>query len=199
MFKNITQLLIVLAIIVASIFVWEKIKNFNLFSSVTTTTHNMVLKEISTLGKLELAKFAFRDVVEQEIDVQYLPNPKALLVVQGEAIGCLDLTKVTTDDIATKGDTIIVHLPEPELCSYKIDHEKTKIHSTEFAFMNEQELLNNAYRKAEKQIQESALEMGILTQTKKNAELILMPLLEKISGKKVLLQYPMTAILRQPK
>ena len=199
MLKNLSQILIILAVSIASIFVWEKIKNFNLFSAETKTTHNLVLQEISTLGKLELAKFAFRDVVEQEIDVQYLPNPKALLVVQGEAIGCLDLTKVKTDDISTKNDTIIIHLPDPELCSYKIDHEKTKIHSTEFAFMNEEKLLGDAYKKAEKQIQESAMEMGILEQTKQNAKLVLVPLLEKISGKKVVLLYRMSATLGQPK
>lgn len=194
------QVGIVVIVIVLSIFLWEKFKGFNPFAiKDIQTTHNMVLKEMRVLGKLELANFAFRDVVEQELVREYLPNPKAILIVQGEAIGCIDLTKISADDIATKDDTLIVHLPDPELCSYRIDHSKSKIYDTEYAFMNEQSLMNEAYTRAEAKIKQSALEMGILDQTKKNAELVLKPLLENISGKKVVLQYQMKATLERLK
>lgn len=194
------QVGIVAVVIVLSIFLWEKFKDFNPFSiKDIQTTHNMVLKEMRVLGKLELANFAFRDVVEQELVREYLPNPKAILIVQGEAIGCIDLTKISADDIASKDDTLIVHLPDPELCSYRIDHSKSKIYDTEYAFMNEQSLMNEAYTRAEAKIKQSALEMGILDQTKKNAELVLKPLLENISGRKVVLQYEMKATLERLK
>lgn len=186
--------------VILSIFLWEKFKNFNPFTiRDIQTTHNIVLKEMTVLGKLELSNFAFRDVVEQELVRDYMPNPKAILIVQGEAIGCIDLTKIKAEDIITKGDTLIVHLPDPELCSYKIDHSKSKIYDTEYAFMNEQSLMNEAYTRAEAKIKESALEMGILEQTKKNAELVLKPLLENVSGKKVVLQYRMKATLERLK
>ncbi len=159
----------------------------------------MVLKEMSLLGKLELANFAFRDIVEQELVRDYLPNPKAILIVQGEAIGCIDLSKVKAEDISSKNDTLIIHLPDPELCSYKIDHSKSKIYDTEYAFMNEQSLMNEAYTRAEDKIRESALEMGILEQTKKNANLVLKPLLENVSGKKVVFQYRLKATLERLK
>jgi hypothetical protein len=179
---------------------WEKLKQFNFFEIKNTkTTHNMVLKEISSLGKLELAKFIFRDIVEQELVREYLPNPKAILIVQGEAVGCIDLTKIKADDISVAADTIIVHLPDAELCSYKIDHSKSKIYQAEYAFMNEQLLMNEAYAKAENQIRQTALEMGILEQTQKNVDLVLKPLLENISGKKVILKYRLQAILKKPR
>jgi Protein of unknown function (DUF4230) len=200
MFRNYFKIVVVFIIIVASIFLWEKLKDFNFFAvKEIKTTHNMVLKEMTLLGKLELANFAFRDVVEQELVRDYLPNPKAILIVQGEAIGCIDLTKVKAEDIATKDDTLIVHLPDPELCSYKIDHSKSKIYDTEYAFMNEQSLMNEAYTRAEDKIKQSAIEMGILEQTKKNANLVLKPLLENISGKKVILQYRLKATLERLK
>ena len=50
-------------------------------------------------------------------------------------------------------------------------------------------MISEAYKKAESQIQKSALEMGILDQTRANAGKILQPLLEKSSGKKVLIRY----------
>lgn len=200
MSKRYFQLIILIGTIILSIFLWEKFKHFNPFEvKDIKTTHNMVLKEMSVLGKLELANFTFRDVVEQELVRDYLPNPKAILIVQGEAIGCIDLTKITADDITTKDDTLIVHLPDPELCSYKIDHSKSKIYDTEYAFMNEQLLMNEAYSRAESKIKQSALEMGILEQTKKNANLVLKPLLENISGKKIVLQYRMSATLNRLK
>ena len=200
MIKTYIRVIGVIGIIALSIFLWEKIKHFNVFGiTETRTTHNIVLKEMTLLGKLELANFAFRDVVEQELVRDYLPNPKAILLVQGEAIGCIDLTKIKLEDIATNGDTLIVHLPDPELCSFKIDHSKSKIYDTEFAFMNEQPLLNEAYARAETKIQESALQMGILEQTKKNANLVLKPLLENISGKKVVLRYRLKGTLERLK
>lgn len=200
MIKRYIQVIAILVLIVFSIFLWEKFKNFNPFTiKDIKTTHNMVLKEMTILGKLELANFTFRDVVEQELVRDYLPNPKAILIVQGEAIGCIDLTKIKPEDVASKDDTLIVHLPDPELCSYKIDHSKSKIYNTEYAFMNEQLLMNEAYARAESKIKESALEMGILEQTKKNADLVLKPLLENISGKKVVLQYRMKGTLMRLK
>jgi Protein of unknown function (DUF4230) len=200
MLRSYLKILLVIAIVVVSIFVWEKLKNFDFFQvKEIKTTHNMVLKEMSLLGKLELSNFAFRDVVEQELVRDYLPNPKAILIVQGEAIGCIDLTKVKAEDIASKDDTLIVYLPEPELCSYKIDHSKSKIYDTEYAFMNEQSLMNEAYTRAEDKIKQSAIEMGILEQTKKNANLVLKPLLENISGKKIVLQYRLKASLERLK
>jgi hypothetical protein len=198
--KSYFQILVIVVTIVLTIFLWEKFKNFSPFAvKDIQTTHNLVLKEMTVLGKLELSNFSFRDVVEQELVRDYLPNPKAILIVQGEAIGCLDLTKIKPEDIASKDDTLIVHLPDPELCSYRIDHSKSKIYDTAYAFMNEQSLMNEAYTRAEAKIKQSALEMGILEQTKKNAELVLKPLLENISGKKVVLQFEMKATLERLK
>lgn len=200
LFKGYFQIIVVLVTIILTIFLWEKFKNFSPFAiKDIQTSHNLVLKEMTVLGKLELSNFSFRDVVEQELVRDYLPNPKAILIVQGEAIGCLDLTKIKPDDIATKDDTLIVHLPDPELCSYRIDHSKSRIYDTEYAFMNEQALINEAYTSAEAKIKQSALDMGILEQTKKNAELVLKPLLESISGKKVVLLFEMKATLERIK
>ncbi len=200
LFKGYFQIIVVLVTIILTIFLWEKFKNFSPFAiKDIQTSHNLVLKEMTVLGKLELSNFSFRDVVEQELVRDYLPNPKAILIVQGEAIGCLDLTKIKPDDVATKDDTLIVHLPEPELCSYRIDHSKSRIYDTEYAFMNEQALINEAYTSAEAKIKQSALDMGILEQTKKNAELVLKPLLESISGKKVVLLFEMKATLERIK
>jgi hypothetical protein len=196
MIKTGIQILVLIVAIVFSIFVWEKIKNFSFFSKTeVTTTHNIVLKEMTALGKLELVKYAYRDVVEQNIAIDFLPDPKAILIVQGEAIGCMDLSKIKAEDIHSKGDTLIVTLPEPEVCQHRIDHSKSKIYNTEYAFMNESLLIDEAYKKAEVQILSSALSSDILTQTQKNGELLLRPLIENLSKKKVVFKYELSAHL----
>jgi hypothetical protein len=157
----------------------------------TETTHTIVLQEISAMGKLELVKYNFKDVVEREVVKMWLPNAKAVLIVQGEAIGCVDLTQVEIGDISSEDETLVVNMPEPELCVFKIDHSKSRIYNTEFAFTEEGKLVEEAYKQAEKQIMKSAQDMGILEQTKENARKILTPVLEKASGKKVILKFPM--------
>jgi hypothetical protein len=157
----------------------------------TQAMHTVVLQEISSMGKLELVKYNFKDVVEQQIVKTWLPNAKAILIVQGEAIGCVDLTKLEIADITSDSETLVVNMPEPELCVFKIDHSKSRVYNTEYAFNEEAKLVQEAYKQAEKQIQKSALDMGILDQTKINAKKILTPMLEKVSGKKVVIKFPM--------
>ncbi|QRR03453.1 DUF4230 domain-containing protein [Dyadobacter sandarakinus] len=159
------------------------------------TMHTLVLQEVSAMGKLELVKYNFKDVVEQEVVKTFLPNAKAVLIVQGEAIGCVDLTKIVIGDITSDDQTLVVNMPDPELCVFKIDHSKSKVYHTEYAFTEEAKLVQEAYRQAEKQIQKSALDMGILDQTRENARKILTPVLEKASGKKVLIRFSPNAVI----
>ena len=202
-FRLLLRVVFAVVLISGVIALWEAFKTGNWFSlgaeNETQTTHAVVLEEVQALGKLELVRYNFKDIVEHEQVTKWLPNAKAVLIVQGEAIGCIDLTKITTSDVTEASDTVIVHLPEPELCSYKIDHSKSKVYNTEYAFMEEAKLVQAAYQHAEQQIQKAALEMGILEQTKQNANQILKPVLEKVSGKKVVLRYPMKATLAKPR
>lgn len=201
--RSLLRLLLFVVLIFGIISIWESIKTKNWFSfgntNDTETTHAMVLQEVQALGKLELARYNFKDIVEHEQINQLFPNSKAVLIVQGEAVGCIDLTKITTSDVTGESDTVVVHLPEPELCNYKIDHSKSKVYNTEYTFLDEAKLVQEAYRHAELQIQKSALDMGILEQTKQNANQILKPVLEKISGKKIVLRYRMKATISRPR
>lgn len=193
------RLAVIVVLLIGARAIWNSVMHGDglksLFSGKdqTETVHTIVLQEITAMGKLELVKYNFKDVVEQEIVKMWLPNAKAVLIVQGEAIGCVDLTKINIADITSEQETLVVHMPEPELCVFKIDHEKSKVYNTEYAFMEEAKLVQDAYKQAEKQIQKSALDMGILKQTEENATKILTPVLEKVSGKKVILKFPMSA------
>ncbi len=168
-----------------------------------TITQTIVLQEINRIGKLELVRYNFKDILEYEkkrelIENQTLKawipftipldNAKIVLIVKGEAVGCIDLTKIKDSDLSFTGDTLIAYLPEPELCSYRINHDQSKVYDVQNAD-EEAMMVQEAFKVAESKIKASALEMGILDQTRINAEKILQPLLEKTSGKRVLLRY----------
>ncbi|MES2519326.1 MAG: DUF4230 domain-containing protein [Bacteroidota bacterium] len=193
MLRRLIRLIPLFLVVFLAIFAWEKLKDFkNPFSSgEVEVSHNVLLQQISSMGKLELVKYNFRDVVESKIKKDLLPDAKVLLIVSGEATGCLDLTKIKVSDIAENGDTLVIHLPEPEICNYKIDHSKSRVYDTEYAFLDEAKLVDNAFQKAESEIAQNAQSMGILEQTKKSAEQVLKPFLENVSKKKVVFQYAM--------
>ena len=171
--KLILRLLLLIVLVAGIITLWEAFRTGRWFPSWgedrPETTHAIVLKEMQVLGKIELVKYNFKDVVEHEIVRPWMPNPKAILIVQGEATGCIDLTKIKVADFTSEKDTLVVYLPEPELCNYKIDHSKSKVYNTEFALLEEADLVQEAYKQAESQIQKSAYEMGILEQTKQKS------------------------------
>ena len=191
------QLVFIFLLIVGVISLWENwrtgdwLPNWFSQKNKLENTQTVVLQEITSLGKLELVRYNFKDIVEQQITKMWLPDAKAVLIVQGEAVGCVDLTQMDIADIEAGQDTLVVHLPEPELCFFKIDHDRSKVYNTEYAFMEEAQLVQEAYKQAERQIRQSALDMGILDQTRENARKMLTPILERTSGKKVVLLFPM--------
>ncbi len=179
---------------------------------IETTT---ILNEIENIGRLELVKYRFKEIFDyQKLSeskavgsailktYDFNPDLKVVLIATGEAVGCIDLQKMDTSDIRAHGDTIIISLPAPELCYYKLDLENTKIYSfnkeswLSRLFSDDEEknqALEAAYRKAEKAIREAALQSGILTQTNENAVNMLTPMLENLTGKSVLLITAMPA------
>lgn len=155
-----------------------------------TVTHNTVLTEVEALGKLELVRYRFKDVVEYRRSSRYplLPDAKVALVVGGEAVGCLDLRKIRPQDVVFEGDSLVrVFLPAPELCSFQIKHDQSRVFSTENGFFQDADLVDQGYKYAERQVRNAALRSGILTQTQRNAEQILLPMLRTLTGRQVVL------------
>jgi len=177
-------------IIILGIVLWNKDQNEVISESKSTTT---ILTEMESLGKLELVKYNFKEITElKELSKKYFkifqlgPDSKIALISEGQAVGCLDLTKINKEDISQSEDTLYVRLPDPELCYYKLDLSKTKIYSLQTNPLNdEKEFIKRAYKEAEEDIKRAALSGGILDQTTANAEKMLKPLLKKLTSKEI--------------
>ncbi len=190
--NSLLRLLVIVLLLAGLIAVWEQIRGtgwFTRFTRSETPARSIILTKITALGKLELVRYTFKDVVEHELARMIIPNASAVLIVEGEAVGCIDLSRVKPGDIRPNGDSLLVQLPRPELCGWKINHERSRVYDTRYAFLDESQLVSDAYRRAEQQIKQSALRGGILDQTRRNADQLLRPLLEQLSGKKVRLMY----------
>ena len=169
--------------------IWEQVRAASWLSRFTRqpdkTTHSVVLERVVALGKIELVRYTFKDIVEHEQANLLLPNSRAVLIVEGEAVGCIDLTKLRPADVVTEGDSLLVRLPAPELCTWKINHERSRVYDTNYTFLNEAQLVSDAYRQAERQVRASAMQSGILDQTRRNAVTLLQPILAQLTGKPV--------------
>ncbi|MFD2785913.1 DUF4230 domain-containing protein [Hymenobacter rubripertinctus] len=158
-----------------------------------TVTHNTVLEKVEALGRMELVRYEFRDVVEyKKSTYRFLPDAKVALIVAGNAIGCLDLRKLRPQDVVLEGDSILrVALPAPELCVWQVDHSKSKVYSIENGFFQDAELVDAGYKYAEANVRRAALNSGILAQTEQNAQRILRPMLQTMTGRRVILSRQM--------
>ncbi|AHJ95914.1 DUF4230 domain-containing protein [Hymenobacter swuensis] len=158
-----------------------------------TVTHNTVLEKVEALGRMELVRYQFKDVVEyKKSTYRFLPDAKVALIVAGNAVGCLDLRKVRPQDVVLEGDSILrLALPEPELCIWQVDHSKSKVYSVENGFFQDAELVDAGYKYAEANVRTAALQSGILAQTTQNAEQILRPMLQTMTGRRVILSRQM--------
>jgi hypothetical protein len=152
---------------------------------VQVVTHNMIIDKIEAIGKLELVKYHIKDIIEHTTEMDWWPDPKVVLMVSGEVAGCVDLSKIDSNDISMQNTEITLILPAPEICYFKINHDESKVYNIEDKFMDPAKLIDKAYRQAEAQVKAGALKMGIMEETKKNAQNLLRPMLENFTGKKV--------------
>lgn len=165
---------------------------------------NSILTRVEEMGKLELVKYNFQEVTEIKRLADYIdlkifkyklmPDARAILISQGAATGCVDLSQVKKDDITEKKDTLYISLPAPELCYFKVDLEKSRIYDLQISSVprdKQKDFMEELYKTAENDIKKSALDMGILEKTQENARTMLQPLLESIAGKPVIIQFKM--------
>lgn len=180
--KRLFQILPFLLIVVAAYLFFTKTFSIN---TTVENRHQLLVEKIEAIGKLELVRYQISDVLEHKVKTDFLPEATVLLIVKAEAVGCVDLTKLTKDDISFEGDTAIVKLPDPEICYVKIDHKNSRVYDTKMAFFREANLVDAAYKEAERKVTAEVKKSNILAQTKTNALSVLKPIIEGLGFKNV--------------
>ena len=165
--------------------------------------HQTLVTQVERMGKLELVKYRFTDVVTYKEKRAFylfdLSDAQLQLLVAGEAVGCIDLARIGPEHVRVTADTVVVVLPTPEICYHKVDHAHSRILNPEesYWFTDKAKMIDAAYRKAERDVLTAALRTQILEQSKDNAERTLRPLLEATSDRRVVFTYePLPVPLR---
>ncbi len=180
-----------LIVIISTLFIGWFWFGKSTLSETTVERNDIAVTKIQAIGKLELVKLNVKDVLEYIVKRDYLPNSRMLIMVNGEMAGCIDLQKIDSTDVEQYKDSLILHLPQPEVCYTKINHNKSKVYNaTTYLWLdNETELVESLYKKADHYFSSDSMKAVIIAETKKNAPTVLIPLFENLAQKKIILKY----------
>ena len=134
-----------------------------------------VVRQIQQLQRLETVTYTMDKIISGERDNPYLPKflagDRLLLVVHGQVIGGVDLAKVQPSDVVVHGEAITFHLPQAEVFSTVIDNAKTRVYSRDTGLFTSPDpnLESEVREDAERQLQQDALQDGILKTAADNA------------------------------
>ena len=155
-------------------------------STTFNTSVPAVVERIQSLNRLETVVYSLDSVVEGDRTSPVLPDilagDKILLVVHGQSIAGIDLTKLKPEDVRIEGAdqrSIRVNLPPSEIFVTTLDNGKTRVYarSTGLLVPADQNLESDTRTKAQHQLQEAALSDGILDAARKNARATISALL----------------------
>ncbi|ADW67315.1 DUF4230 domain-containing protein [Granulicella tundricola] len=150
------------------------------------TSVPVVVEKIQRLSRLETVVYSVDTVVEGAHASPILPDilagDRILLVVHGQSIAGIDLSKLKPEDVridANNPRSIHVNLPASEVFITSLDNVHTRVYSrtTGLLVPVDQNLESDTRAKAQQQLQAGALSDGILDAARKNARATITTLL----------------------
>src|SRR5271169_2351337 len=92
-----------------------------------------VVRQIQQLQRLETVSFTMDKIISGEHDSPYLPrflvSDRLLLVVHGEIIAGVDLSKVQAADVTVHGQSISFRIPKAQILVTRLDNSQTRVYS----------------------------------------------------------------------
>ena len=134
-----------------------------------------IVQKIQRLSRLETVVYSLDTVVEGSKSSAVLPDllagDRILLIVHGQSIAGIDLSKLRPEDVHINDQSIHVTLPASELFVTTIDNQHTRVYarSTGLLTSADQNLESETRAHAQDQLQKDALGDGILDAARKNA------------------------------
>ena len=146
-------------------------------SSTFDTSVPAVVQKIQRLQRLETVIYSLDAVVEGNKSSLVLPDllagDRLLLIVHGQSVAGIDLSKLRPEDVRIDSATHSIHvsLPPSELFSTALDNQHTRVYarSTGLLVPADQNLETETRARAQAQLQKAALDDGILDAATKNA------------------------------
>ena len=134
-----------------------------------------VVRQIQQLQRLETVSYTMDKIISGERANAYLPKflagDRLLLVVHGEVVAGINLESLRPGDVLIQGQKVSIHLPAAEVFSTRIDNAKTKVYSRDTGLFSSSDpnLESEVREEAERQLQQAALQDGVLKTAADNA------------------------------
>ncbi len=154
-----------------------------------------IVHEVRALARLETIQYAVEKVITAETGQEFLGflfGDRLLLVAHGTVIAGVDLDKIGVDDLEVDDQgRIFLTLPPAEVFVTVLDNEKSYIYDRDVGLLRRGDVqLESAARlAAEREIERTALEDGILDQAQVNAEVYLYRLLRSLGFSDVTIRW----------
>ena len=160
-------------------------------STTFDTSVPSIVRKIQRLNRLETVVYSLDTVIEGSKSSAVLPDllagDRLLMIVHGQSIAGIDLSKLRPEDVRIDGQSIRVTLPASELFVPAIDNQRTRVYarSTGLLTSADQNLESETRARAQDQLQKDALSDGILDAARKNARATVTTLLYGLGFRQV--------------
>jgi hypothetical protein len=153
-----------------------------------------VVRQIQKLQRLETVSYTMDKIISGAHENAYLPKflagDRLLLVVHGEVVAGINLASLQSSDVVVNGDKVSIHLPAAELFSTRLDNARTKVYSRDTGLFTSPDpnLEGEVREEAERQLQQAALQDGILKTAHENARGTMAAMLQGFGFREVQVQ-----------
>jgi hypothetical protein len=150
-----------------------------------------VVHQIQQLQRLETVNYTMDKIISGEHANAYLPKflagDRLLLVVHGEVVGGINLANLHSSDVLIQGQNASIHLPAAEVLSTRIDNAKTRVYSRDTGLFSSPDpnLESEVREEAERQLQQAAVQDGILKIAADNARSTISGMLKGLGFREV--------------
>jgi uncharacterized protein DUF4230 len=188
---------IALAVLGLAVWLWtgmgflQLIGLFRGGTAVINVNQPTVVRQIQQLQRLETVSYTMDKIMSGERNNAYLPKflagDRLLLVVHGDVIAGVDLAKVQPADVSVRGRTISLQIPAAEIFTTRIDNARTRVYSRDTGLFStpDPNLESEVREEAERQLQQAALQDGVLKTADQNARTTLSRMLTGLGFEQV--------------
>ena len=150
-----------------------------------------VVHQIQQLQRLETVSYTMDKIISGEHDNAFLPKflagDRLLLVVHGEVVAGIDLAALQPGDVVVQGQKVTIRLPAARVFSTRLDSARTRVYSRDTGLFSSPDpnLESEVRVEAEHQLQQAALQDGILKTAADNARSTIAGMLKGFGFKEV--------------
>lgn len=145
----------------------------------------VVLQQVQRLARLETCRYNGQVVVRGGTSgplPAWLAGDRMLFLAKGEVVAGVDLSRLRAEDVQVTGGRVTLRVPPAEILHTALDNRQSEVYSRQAGILTgpDPKLETRVRQEAEERIQAAALESGVLTTARDNAEATLRKQLELV-------------------